>query len=93
MQRRAFELQIPVGEAADEELLVEDLEQRLGEIAVPTLVAVGEHDVSDMHEIAEQLESAIPGARRHGIAGAAHIPNMEQPAQFDELMLGFLAGR
>jgi 3-oxoadipate enol-lactonase len=93
MQRRAFELQIPVGEAADEELLVEDMEQRLGEIAVPTLVAVGEHDVSDMHEIAEQLESAIPGAHRHDIAGAAHIPNMEQPAQFDELMLGFLAGR
>jgi hypothetical protein len=44
---------------------------------------VGEHDVSDMHEIAQQLEAAIPGA--------AHIPNMEQPARFDQLMPGFLA--
>jgi 3-oxoadipate enol-lactonase len=91
MQRRALELQIPLGEEDLEELLVDDLQQRLGEIAVPTLVAVGEHDVSDMHEIAQQLETAIPGAVRRGIAGAAHIPNMEQPAQFDDLMLGFLA--
>jgi 3-oxoadipate enol-lactonase len=93
MQRRAFELQIPVGEAADEGLLVEDVGERLGEIAAPTLIAVGEHDVSDMHEIAAQLESAIPGARRERITGAAHIPNMEQPAQFDQLVLAFLAAQ
>jgi 3-oxoadipate enol-lactonase len=91
MQRRALELQIPVGEAADESLLVEDLRERLGEIDVPTLIAVGQHDVSDMHEMAEQLESAIAGARRERITGAAHMPNMEQPEQFDRLLFGLLA--
>ena len=41
MQRRAYELQLPVKEE-EEELLVEDVAQRLGEIEAPTLVLTGE---------------------------------------------------
>ncbi len=92
MQRRAFELQLPFEETAEEELLVTDLADRVGEITAPTLLVVGDEDVSDMHAIADRLVAEIPGARRATIAGAAHVPSMERPAEFDELVLGFLEG-
>jgi 3-oxoadipate enol-lactonase len=90
MQRRAIELQLPVGDDAEEELLVPDLVQRLGEIDLPTLVLVGDEDMPDMHEIADQLEREIPGARRATIACTAHVPSLERPREFDELVLRFL---
>jgi pimeloyl-ACP methyl ester carboxylesterase len=91
MQRRAFELQLPVSEAAEEELLVPDPGSRLAEIGVPTVVIVGDEDVSDMHEISERLAAEIPGARKEEIAGAAHVPSLERPEEFDRLVLAFLA--
>ena len=91
MQRRAFELQLPVWETADEELLLPDLDERLGEIAVPALIMVGELDVADMREIAGLLADRIPDAQRVEIAATAHVPSLERPAEFDRLVLGFLA--
>jgi len=88
MQRRAFELQLPV--EAEEDLLVPDLAKRVGEIDAPTLVVVGEQDVPDMHAIADRLAREIPGARRATIAQAAHVPSLERPLEFDEVVLPFL---
>jgi 3-oxoadipate enol-lactonase len=90
MQRRAFELQLPVGEDAEEELLVTDLADRLGEIRVPTLVVVGEEDNPDMNAIADRLVREISGARRATIANTAHVPSIERPREFDSLVLPFL---
>ena len=90
MQRRALELQVPLGEEAEEELLVGDLADRLGEIRVPTLAVVGEEDRSDLLAITERLEREIPGARRVTIPATAHVPSMERPREFDELVLPFL---
>ena len=90
MQRRAYELQLPFEDEAEEELLVEDVAQRLGEIKAPTLVLVGEEDVPDIHAIADRLAREIPDARRETIADAAHVPSMERPREFEELVLGFL---
>jgi 3-oxoadipate enol-lactonase len=90
MQRRAFELQLPVGEGAEEELLVSDLAERLDEIRVPTLVIVGAEDTPDMHAIAGRLVQEIPGARRASIADTAHVPSLERPQEFDQLVLPFL---
>jgi pimeloyl-ACP methyl ester carboxylesterase len=89
MQRRAYELQAGV-EEDEEELLVEDVAQRLGEIKAPTLVLTGEEDQPDMQVIADRLAREIPGARRETIANTAHAPSMEKPGEFDELVLGFL---
>jgi 3-oxoadipate enol-lactonase len=91
MQRHAFELQRHVDED-EEELLVEDLAQRLGEISVPTLVLTGEEDRPDIQAIADRLAREIPGARRARIANTAHVPSMERPEEFDELVLAFLDG-
>lgn len=90
MQRRALELYVEGGADAQEEALVLDIGDRLGEISVPTLVLVGELDVPDIHLLADRLEREIPGARRATIEGAAHVPSMERPDEFDRLVLGFL---
>jgi 3-oxoadipate enol-lactonase len=89
MQRRAFELQVGVDDV-EEVRLVPDLVDRLGEIRAPTLVIVGEEDQPDLHEVADRLERGIADARRATMAGAAHVPSMERPHEFDELVLGFL---
>jgi 3-oxoadipate enol-lactonase len=91
MQRRAFELQLPVWEDAEEELLVPDVGRRLSLVRAPTLVVVGEEDVSDFHHIAAQLTREIRGARHVVIPNTAHLPNLERPAAFNELVLRFLA--
>lgn len=65
--------------------------QRLGEISVPTLVMVGAQDVPDMHAIARLLREGIRGARSAVIPGAAHLPNLEQPAAFNRVLSSFLA--
>ena len=89
MQRRAYELQAVVDED-EEELFVEDVAQRLGDVRAPTLVIVGEEDQPDMHAIAKRLAAEIPGARLETIADTAHVPSMERPREFDEIVLPFL---
>jgi pimeloyl-ACP methyl ester carboxylesterase len=93
MQRRVLELQAPVWEALEDriQLLVPDLADRLGQVRAPTLVLTGGQDVADVQAIAERLTREIGGARRAVIDGAAHLPSLERPAEFDDLVLGFLA--
>jgi pimeloyl-ACP methyl ester carboxylesterase len=90
MQRRAFELYQEVGDDAEEELLIADVADRLGEVEAPTLVVIGAEDVPDIHAIADKLASEIPGARRATIENAAHVPSMERPEEFERLVLGFI---
>jgi 3-oxoadipate enol-lactonase len=91
MQRRALELQAPHWEDGDEELLVPEIADRLGEVRAPTLVVVGEEDFDEMHAIGRRLAAEIPDARLETIPGAAHIPSLERPELFDPLVLDFLA--
>jgi 3-oxoadipate enol-lactonase len=90
MQRRAFQLQVPVGDQADEEALAPDVAARLGEIRAPALVVVGEEDVTDFHDIAERLAREIHDSRHATIAAAAHLPSLERPDVFNDLALDFL---
>jgi 3-oxoadipate enol-lactonase len=65
--------------------------ERLGDVKVPTLVLTGDDDVADIHRIADRLAAGIPGAERATIAGAAHLPSLECPEDFDRIVLDFLA--
>lgn len=65
---------------------------RLGEIRVPTLIVVGDRDVADVFDSADRLEAGIAGARRVVMEGTAHVPNMEQPGAFNQIVLDFLKG-
>jgi pimeloyl-ACP methyl ester carboxylesterase len=65
---------------------------RLAEIKAPTLVVVGDEDLSEIQDTAELLVSKIPGARKAVIHDAAHLPNLEHPEKFNRLVLDFLNG-
>jgi 3-oxoadipate enol-lactonase len=87
-QLGAFRLQVP--DDADETLLREDLVDGLETITCPTLVLTGAHDRADFRAIADLLAARLPNARRATIAGAGHLPSLEQPAAFDTVVLPFL---
>lgn len=59
-------------------------------IAVPTLVVVGDQDGSTPPDLVRGLADAIPGARFEIIAGAGHIPCVEQPEALSALIAGFM---
>ncbi|MBW3592643.1 MAG: alpha/beta fold hydrolase [Actinobacteria bacterium] len=91
MVLQGFDLQVRRRpEGATEELLVPDLAARASEVRAPVLVVVGADDVADMHTIAERLERELPNAERALVQGAAHLPSLERPADFDAVVLPFL---
>jgi pimeloyl-ACP methyl ester carboxylesterase len=63
---------------------------RLGELAVPALIVVGDKDISVALLQQEYLASAIPNAESVVIADAAHLPSVEKPAKFTALLLDWL---
>ncbi|HEX3691288.1 MAG TPA: alpha/beta hydrolase [Solirubrobacteraceae bacterium] len=91
MQRRAFELD-PEGMMPQASDPVQEHPERVGQIAVPALVAAGESDMPDFVWSAQALADALPHASHHIIAGAGHLAPLETPAAFRELLAGFLAG-
>lgn len=64
---------------------------RLGEIQVPVLVVVGEHDLPINHRVAGLLVEGIPNAELTVIPGAAHLPSLENPELFNQVLRDFLA--
>ncbi len=64
---------------------------RLGEIATPTLVLIGDLDVPACVRIADRLTQGIPGARKVLFPGVAHMIPMEAPEAFNREVLAFLA--
>jgi pimeloyl-ACP methyl ester carboxylesterase len=65
--------------------------QRLGDVNMPALVVTGDEDVEDIRMMGDRLARDIPDAERATIAGAAHLPNLERPNEFDRIVLDFLA--
>ncbi len=63
---------------------------RLADIRVPTLVVLGDADVEDVLTIGEQLTKGIPGARKAVMTDVAHLPPLERPELFAQLLLDFL---
>ena len=64
--------------------------ERLGEIDVPTLVVVGEHDAR-LRPASEALVAAIPGAELALIDGGRHLFLWEVPEQVTPVVDAFLA--
>ena len=67
-----------------------DTTDRLGEIKIPTLVIVGADDVATPPEAGELLHQRIPNSEIVVIPESGHISPTEQPAAFNEALLGFL---
>jgi 3-oxoadipate enol-lactonase len=64
--------------------------ERLGEITAPTLIVYGDQDIADVQQAGPLLAQAIPGARLVVMANASHLPQMEHPERFNDIVLGFL---
>ena len=74
--------------------VIRDRADRTGTLAGfahPVLVAVGESDPFFPPEEAQQLAHAAPHGRFRAFAGARHLPNLEQPDEFNAALAGFLA--
>ena len=63
---------------------------RLAELNLPVLVIVGEHDIPYILAAADVMVSQIPSAQKVTIADAAHLPNMDHPAEFQQIVKTFL---
>lgn len=63
---------------------------RLGEIAVPTLVIAGEADSAVPPAAAAAMAAAIRGAQLVVLPDAAHLGNIQRPIQFAEIVASFL---
>jgi len=64
---------------------------RLREIRVPTLAVDGSLDMPNILEILDSVATQVPGARQVVIPGAAHMVNMEKPAEIQAVLRPFLA--
>ncbi|MDQ2633439.1 MAG: 3-oxoadipate enol-lactonase [Pseudomonadota bacterium] len=60
-------------------------------ISVPTLCVVGDQDGSTPPDLVRETAALIPGARFEIVAGAGHIPCVEQPDALVSLVGGFIA--
>lgn len=68
-----------------------DLRPRLAEIGVPTLVAVGAHDVICGPKWGRMLADGIPDATYAEFANSGHMPHLEEPREFDAAVRKVLA--
>lgn len=64
--------------------------QRLGEIRVPVLTIYGDLDESIAATAMKYLAEHVPNGRVELMPGTAHLPNMEQPERFNQILRDFL---
>lgn len=63
---------------------------RVTDIGVPTLVMIGDHDITPALAEYEYLLTTIANADGCRFPDAAHLPNVEQPAEFERVLLDWL---
>lgn len=67
-----------------------DYLEQLDQIKVPTLIMAGEQDGISSPEVVEAMQARISNAKVQSIPDAAHLANVEQPEEFNRLLLEFL---
>jgi proline iminopeptidase len=63
---------------------------RLGEIAAPTLVLVGRHDIPTSRQQSERIARRLPGAELVVFDDSGHFPWWEEPDRFFAVLEGWL---
>ncbi len=67
-------------------------ERRLSDVALPTLVITGDHDVITPPENSRVIADRIPGSRLRLVPGAGHSFLFQHPARVARIVLDFLNG-
>lgn len=73
--------------------VAQDRGAALERIRVPTLIVAGDEDRVYPRRLAQNVASRIPGAELVMIKGAGHLPNLERPGRFNEILADFLKRR
>ena len=89
LARHVYEVAADV--AAQPEPLEPAARERLSAVRVPALVLVGALDQPAMREMAGVMARGIPAARLVSIPDTAHLPSLERPGTFNDLVRSFLA--
>jgi pimeloyl-ACP methyl ester carboxylesterase len=71
--------------------LVYDFRDRLPDITCPTLIVWGENDSILPARDANEYERLIPDSRKVVMKDTGHVPQLERPTAFNELLIDFLA--
>jgi len=76
--------------AACDALATLDLRGELSKLKLPVLVLVGEHDEATPPAMSHELAAGLPQAHLEIIPGCAHVPQLQSPAIFLEMLGDFL---
>ncbi|HCV44422.1 MAG TPA: alpha/beta hydrolase [Bacteroidetes bacterium] len=68
-----------------------DTTASLAHIKIPTLILVGELDVTTPPSDSQSMHKLIAGSELHIVPHAAHVSNLENPGFFNERLLAFLS--
>jgi len=71
--------------------LVYDFRDRLPEIAAPTLIVWGENDSVISVQDANEYERLISDSRKVVMKDTGHVPMLERPLTFNDVLMDFLA--
>lgn len=82
-------LEIPEGKGAGK-MLEPYAAERLGEIKSTSMVVIGDKDIEMKAPVTDKLVSEIADVRRVEMKDVAHLPSMEKPEQFNQIVLDFL---
>ncbi|HIG41879.1 MAG: alpha/beta hydrolase [bacterium] len=63
---------------------------RLRELSVPVLAIVGADDIPYMHAAVDYMAEEISTIQKETIKNAAHLPNMDQPDEFERIVVNFI---
>ena len=90
-RREAFlKTDAEVFRAACDALATLDLRPELSKVKVPVLVMVGEQDEATPPPMSRELAAGLPDARLKIIPGCAHVPQLQAPKIFLEMIGDFL---
>jgi 3-oxoadipate enol-lactonase len=76
--------------AACDALASLDLRPELASVKTPVLVLVGEHDEATPPPMSHELAAGLPQAHLEIIPGCAHVPQLQSPKLFLEVIGDFL---
>lgn len=68
-----------------------DVRAELAQVSVPVLVLVGEFDEATPPDMSRELAAGLPDATLQILPGCAHVPQLQEPAQFLEAIKRFIA--
>lgn len=74
----------------DQEVWPPSARPHLSEISCPCLLIEGSEDVGFIRQHNRELLENLNNPQHHVFEGVAHLPSMERPEEFNELLQSFL---